>query len=146
MFSGDISKFRGGDLIQLAASSDTPTSVTYPQRYHVLAVRHVSDDLVAKVRLDKNDQSDALALTNDGKRNFDISLAGSTASSVGGAANLSVRQRGDPSDNIADELQIEDIYLVTGAKPHGGQDSLVARLRAERFLNCSALGVSAFLE
>jgi hypothetical protein len=90
MSSGDISGFRGGDVIQLVAPSDTPTSVTYLQRYHVLAVRDASGDLVAKMRLDGNYRSDAFALTADGKGNFDISLAGSTASSAGSAADLSV--------------------------------------------------------
>lgn len=88
--SGDISGFRGGDVIQLLAPSDTPTSVTYLQRYHVLAVRDASGGLVAKVRLDGSYRSNAFALTADGKGNFDISLAGPTASSAGGAADLSV--------------------------------------------------------
>jgi hypothetical protein len=88
--SGDISGFRGGDLIQLLAPSDTPTSVTYLQRYHILAVRDASGGLVAKVRLDGNYQSNAFVLTADGKGNFDISVGGSTASSAGGAADLSV--------------------------------------------------------
>jgi hypothetical protein len=90
MSSGDISGFRGGDVIQLLAPSDTPTSVTYLQKYHVLAVRDASGDLVAKMRLDGNYQSNAFVLTADGKGNFDISLAGSTASSAGSAADLSV--------------------------------------------------------
>ncbi len=81
MHSGDISGFRGDDVIQLLAPSDTPTSVTYLQRFHVLAVRDASGDLVAKMRLDGNFQSNAFVLTADGKGNFDISLAGSKASS-----------------------------------------------------------------
>jgi hypothetical protein len=88
--SGDISGFRGGDVIRLLAPSDTPTSVTYLQKYHVLGVWDASGDLVAKMRLDGNYQSNAFVLTADGNGNFDISLAGSTASSAGSAADLSV--------------------------------------------------------
>jgi hypothetical protein len=80
--SGDISGFRSGDVIQLLAPSDTPASVSYLQPYHVLAVRDAAGGLIAKLRLDGNYQSDAFALTADGKGNFDITLAGSTASTA----------------------------------------------------------------
>jgi hypothetical protein len=88
MSSGDISGFRGGDVIQLDAPSDTPTSVTYLARYHVLAVRDASGDLVAKMRLDGNYQANAFVLTAVGKGNFDISLR-PTGPLAGGAADLS---------------------------------------------------------
>ncbi|HEX3574080.1 MAG TPA: hypothetical protein VHU42_05715 [Rhodopila sp.] len=90
--SGDISGFRGGDVIQLSSPSDQPTSVVYLQPYHILAVYDASGGVVAKLRLDGNYQSNAFALTSDGKGNFDITLAGSTASSAGGADHPSVLQ------------------------------------------------------
>jgi hypothetical protein len=88
--SGNISGFRGGDVIELLAPSETPTSVVYLQPYHILAAYDASGGLVAKLQLDGNYQSNAFVLTADGKGNFDISLAGSTASSAGSAGDLSV--------------------------------------------------------
>jgi hypothetical protein len=90
--AGNISGFRGGDVIQLASPAEQPTSVTYLQPYHILAVYDAAGGLVAKLRLDGNYQSNAFALTDDGKGNFDITLAGSTASSGGGADHPSVLQ------------------------------------------------------
>jgi hypothetical protein len=88
--SGNISGFRGGDVIQLSGLSDTPSSVTYLPSYHILAVRDASGALVAKVRLDGNYQANAFVLTPDGKGNFDITLAGSTGSTAGSADDMSV--------------------------------------------------------
>jgi hypothetical protein len=88
--SGNISGFRAGDVIQLLAPNDTPTSVTYLQAYHVLAVRDASGGLVAKLHIDGNYQSNAFALTAEGNGKFDISLAGSNTSSAGGGHDLSL--------------------------------------------------------
>jgi hypothetical protein len=88
-FSGDITGFQSGDVIRLLAPSDTPTTVTYLQPYNILAVRDAAGAVVAKLRLDGVYQSNAFALTADGKGNFDITLAAAAVASGTSGNDLS---------------------------------------------------------